>query len=1771
MDENWPMEIFGPDPDVIPVRVPDKPNLSNMVLYCKRFKIFFCNGCGFLLTPKETHAHISKCNKGEYRWQNDYAGRATVRFPRESMEAAMTSVIINYEKYAMTEEVFLQTKFHKQIIGLPMHDVYVNEYCLDTNCKQGASASKSLIRKHLKTEHNMDGLSMDEVSKNSRLMKRQFLSGKKSFYILIDPYEETEDGKPHAIEEREDETLEGTNNYDALMNQVPGQYDNETVTAMESVHTRNITLLAAMTSWESYILPEDSEVALWMLRTNHPYLPMDFRQVATERIRVWMQHLRCIVPLLPEYMRCATASQCRERIEFTTVSYENRNYAEVLAMLLQWMLLVCEVVTKEWVEDDGTFRKEIKAYQIPDKWIITDKNIIDKTLNVWHDSGIFYGGPDMVQTNSVLSQTLNDYFLACFARTAEVHMDDEYGYESISIFLVAVCNQLMHKNGGNCVVGTCTNKAAAMEYAMRGSILIAAKSMFKRMKECKNPEYESQEIIMDTSNYIKKWTVPDTESNNVAFILSFFKKQMRRYSTKDSSPTIQFHNSECLDHTVLKPHEARVLFSNLRGGFNQAIAELDQLCSMLMEGFWVDPSVFDLKNRSDDLSNSKNGYSFHLDQKNNCFKDLWKNWRSTQIQTKEWKVQFLASCSAIHDLILFLIHTTSGGPGRTTSMVSGKLINVNGYPRCLQVFEGKLYYMTLYQKGQMINHYEKTSAKRIEPTVAKCVLLYLIIFKPVQDGIISSVGDICNNDVFAARQRHLFCSAKGEMNEDQYGKIIKSHFTKYCKADIGVAGWRHSFSALADEHIRAENPDKPAELHGACTVANDQMGHSNATAADHYGRSSKSSLAGNAYMAEVDTFGEQWQCFILGKMTKDAKPSKKDETAVVERQDNASSGVSTVITHQTTNITYNVNIVANQMDGNVFSKLHGQPQISNWCEKRLRQIYQSIAKRKLHSTPFRHEGTKKCFDTIFSSSLGDYIAVLPTGSGKSLMYQYLAISDLGQMQDIMLVIIPLKELLENQLHISRQLNLPFIRYDVEKPTATMISDMCLDGVVEQTKRVVFVQVEHLGHHFLEFVNYLNACNRLCKMVFDEFHLYMIHQNIRNTAFRNNQNVIQSIGNIGRIFLSATVEMRREQELIDLVSLGVGAGRVAPTVIRHGKIPSNIGFSVTTYDIVDHCLFQLGSNLQKLVASGDAKARYIVFVLTINDMEQVTANLQVNHQLTVTTMHSKMLDNLKKDSRTSWLNGTKPIMVATVSFSHGVDYEDVPYIVLYRGMYDLTTMLQCAGRGGRGEGTKTILEVMVVEEDYKTPASYCQKICNADFCSWVTIEKRCRRNILSHAFYGCTEICTIECLPCDHCLTEDPTLWGKLPGSKSMDFICNGTIAESNVQDNHLNYFDEDLNDIRPEDWYCQDDNQNDGSGNGNGGIASSGNGESGNVGAGLRKNNNANQTNNGVGMQSNINGVVRGGGGGHDDRNGTGSYSSGGHVDDFNSGGRGKRMNTGSRKQMATTKLPLVTQPSPNEFKIYREEEGSDNQGNKRFRSFPVTAYHPVVPLLAVGATRIQIPSLAANDMVTNGNEVFLDQRYSESEQVFFNPQLTYTGDEMYVKDMVPKNACGNCFGRNLKSTLINHGNFPGVAKPKPCPYTSDKRCCFNCSSSEHFSPKCPIKNSRKKLGYCNRCMISIGVHKDGGYGNICCLQTNDFSWNAAWSVYRNNRSVFLECVGTVSNATGILLGDDNLVCQWLMSAATTKPCALNVTRLIVALLKRQQVTTEQHNLDVNG
>jgi len=257
------------------------------------------------------------------------------------------------------------------------------------------------------------------------------------------------------------------------------------------------------------------------------------------------------------------------------------------------------------------------------------------------------------------------------------------------------------------------------------------------------------------------------------------------------------------------------------------------------------------------------------------------------------------------------------------------------------------------------------------------------------------------------------------------------------------------------------------------------------------------------------------------------------------------------------------------------------------------------------------------------------------------------------------------------------------------------------------------------------------------------------------------------------------------------------------------------------------------------------------------------------------------------------------------------------------------------------------------------------------------------------------------------------------------------------------------------------------------------------------------------------------------------------------------------------TMTRIVTQQSPKVINVYQNEKLA--RESKRQKVMTMAGFCNASEISVTGVAKI--PKLAQDGIgtVSGDRKIAFGPRYFATEQVFYSPQVTFAEEEKYIVDHVPKNACGICFGKTLLPVLIDHGIAP-TGKPAPCCHALENQSCYNCILPGHFSSKCLTKKMRFKYGYCNRCMISISMHNGEGFGNKCSIQTFDFSWTAAWSVYRNHPLLFKDCVRNISTSSGILLDNDNSVCIWLTSTMTKQPCALNVTRLVVYLLKRQHV-----------
>jgi len=130
---------------VIPVKVPDLFNLSQLLMYCKWFGIYFCKACKVPLSQKNVHVHLNTCEKGPVTWQQ----YGISQFPKTRLDAAIWDCNIKYAKYVLSPDEIAGIPLHCPVKGLAIHDVYVPDYCKICGCRKGALIHKKSLRQHL--------------------------------------------------------------------------------------------------------------------------------------------------------------------------------------------------------------------------------------------------------------------------------------------------------------------------------------------------------------------------------------------------------------------------------------------------------------------------------------------------------------------------------------------------------------------------------------------------------------------------------------------------------------------------------------------------------------------------------------------------------------------------------------------------------------------------------------------------------------------------------------------------------------------------------------------------------------------------------------------------------------------------------------------------------------------------------------------------------------------------------------------------------------------------------------------------------------------------------------------------------------------------------------------------------------------------------------------------------------------------------------------------------------------------------------------------------------------------------------------------------------------------------------------------------------------------------------------------------------------------------------------------------------------------------------
>jgi len=305
----------------------------------------------------------------------------------------------------------------------------------------------------------------------------------------------------------------------------------------------------------------------------------------------------------------------------------------------------------------------------------------------------------------------------------------------------------------------------------------------------------------------------------------------------------------------------------------------------------------------------------------------------------------------------------------------------------------------------------------------------------------------------------------------------------------------------------------------------------------------------------------------------------------------------------------------------------------------------------------------------------DTLALMPTGSGKSLTYQLAAMLR----PTPTLVLSPLIALMKDQVdklppEVAAQATLINSSLSPDEAAAR------LRGVSEGRYRMLYVAPERLRQRsFLEAIAGIDVG----LVVIDEVHCVSMwgHDFRPDYLFIRRALDALSHGNAGKpaiLGMTATATPTTEREI------AAALGR-EPEIVRTSVVRPNLRYDVEVVDGEEARLRTLVRRLHELRG-----ASAIVYARSRRSCESLARTLRV-HDLAAVHYHAGLESEERSAAQEAFIEGRIQTVVATTAFGMGIDKPDIRLVALYNYPESLESYVQMVGRAGRdGRTSDTLL-------------------------------------------------------------------------------------------------------------------------------------------------------------------------------------------------------------------------------------------------------------------------------------------------------------------------------------------------------------------------------------------------------------------------------------------------------------------------------------------------
>ena len=296
------------------------------------------------------------------------------------------------------------------------------------------------------------------------------------------------------------------------------------------------------------------------------------------------------------------------------------------------------------------------------------------------------------------------------------------------------------------------------------------------------------------------------------------------------------------------------------------------------------------------------------------------------------------------------------------------------------------------------------------------------------------------------------------------------------------------------------------------------------------------------------------------------------------------------------------------------------------------------------------------------------LAVFPTGSGKSLCYQFTA----TQLPNLTLVISPLIALMHDQLAFLQSKGIPSASLDSTqtKEESQAVMQQVRDGQI----KILMISVERFkNERFRRFIQGV----LISMLVVDEAHcISEWGHNFRPDYLKLPQ--YQQELNIPLVLLLTATATRRVQKDMALKF------NIAPNhIVQTGFYRHNLDIDLISAQ---------GQDKQALLRQvlNDTQGAGIVYVTQQKTADELAATLQQSGYSAV-SYHAGLGNEVRAAIQNDFMAGQTRIIVATIAFGMGIDKSDIRFVVHYDLPKSIENYSQEIGRAGRdGQPSRCVM-------------------------------------------------------------------------------------------------------------------------------------------------------------------------------------------------------------------------------------------------------------------------------------------------------------------------------------------------------------------------------------------------------------------------------------------------------------------------------------------------